>query len=1328
MRRTNALKWLISAGVMAFAACSEPETAVSTDVDGADGVADDTDGSVAVDTTDVTDGTDATEAGQDSPDATDGSDGTDAVDATDGGDVTDGIDDVAADDTTEGDADATDDSSDDATDGTPSCPCALPAGETDCDWCDLENTNCSTSADCIAAATGLADAQKVSAQTDNLGVVIGADYPDCHLPVCEAGKCVPLTPVAGCCTQATDCGSSDCLQPSCVPDLDAAPAVSGAALAYCLFDYSLAQCCDGAGATVSLNEQFETYTTALTANWSAFDANTADSVRWWVLKAGDARCHNGGCVHLGSGKNEGGAVSWCYTTFSGLLDAACQALSPASNAIRGTLFSPTIQLKEATGPDGQPWALTFRVRMEGDAAPVNAGDLDFGDELQVIVKTTTDEQVVFSSTSFDNNTAEQYRLVTVDLTQWRGQPIQVAFAYDTKDASSNLGYEGVYLDDVRIASLCGTTACADSGSTCTASGGKCDDTSCAEPAPTTPLASEDPEGFCLVSPKPNCILCASNADCVSADPSLVGTCGGSGNCTFAASVCPEVVLTQDFEATVRPASFEYFDDTFCDPDNAWSSSNNRSSSGARSLYFGHVEACQGDYLGQCGEGDCGNTTCNGQPTRAWFITPKVTLPASETVLAFDLFLSSEFEFFPPTPNCGGAGEIPCTDRLRVIAITGPSGAPIETVVWDSYNIDGDTGCAFVPVTVNVSSLLGATDARFRFDYDSGDGSFNDGEGAYVDNLRIFPTCTVAGETCPSGSASECTVTSACEKVECVAAQCVRSDLPASECCDGDDDCDADGNACTLDVCDLATKTCKPTVLSTVTTCCQADAIYESESFNGEALPEEWTTETPDGSPEAVAWYFSATGGKGGTGGLAFNNAATGSFENAAAVMGTITSPAIAVPFGPSPTLVFDLKLDTQLRDFDKADYEDYLSDADIIWLDRLAAYAAIDGTENWALVWRSDNDDPVPGSTWERDQDGNLVALEWREMAFALDAFRGKTVRVRFEFDSFDKPANGTPDFAGAFIDNVRLSQACAGPGLPNPCIADAWCWDGDKCTIDMCATGECLLTENIADKSCCFPVPVTTQTFDSGPSGLNGWQILNGKGQTTPTDSVRWHYSTILANDGVGSLRFGDAAGEDYSSCSCTPASGQSCDGSCPIGDCTLPSGATEPAGAILSPVLTVKEGEDYDLRFALRPELSVDEGSVGFVEDFSVELMYQSGTGLVSVATLVCHGNKCDDPGFDPCKSGINFKYPGCLGEGDPGDYGAWRDYEFKLSDVLCSANNAFAQTFLGTVAVLGEAQFQLKVSFKTVNNADNCGAGLFFDEFSYDRLCTGWDATCE
>jgi hypothetical protein len=226
----------------------------------------------------------------------------------------------------------------------------------------------------------------------------------------------------------------------------------------------------------------------------------------------------------------------------------------------------------------------------------------------------------------------------------------------------------------------------------------------------------------------------------------------------------------------------------------------------------------------------------------------------------------------------------------------------------------------------------------------------------------------------------------------------------------------------------------------------------------------------------------------------------------------------------------------------------------------------------------------------------------------------------------------------------------------------------------------------------------------------------------------VRWHYSTILANDGVGSLRFGDAAGEDYSSCNCTPASGQSCDGNCPISDCTLPSGATEPAGSILSPLMTVKEGEDYRLRFALRPELSVDEGSVGFVEDFSVELMYQSGTGLVSVATLVCHGSKCDDAGFDPCKSGVNFKYPGCLGAGDPGDYGAWREYDFAISEILCSANNPFAETFLGTVAAAGQAQFQLKISFKTVNNADNCGAGLFFDEFSYDRLCTGWDATCE
>lgn len=51
MRRTNALKWLISMGVMAFAACSDPEPTPAP-TDATDGIPDTDDSSDATDDTD----------------------------------------------------------------------------------------------------------------------------------------------------------------------------------------------------------------------------------------------------------------------------------------------------------------------------------------------------------------------------------------------------------------------------------------------------------------------------------------------------------------------------------------------------------------------------------------------------------------------------------------------------------------------------------------------------------------------------------------------------------------------------------------------------------------------------------------------------------------------------------------------------------------------------------------------------------------------------------------------------------------------------------------------------------------------------------------------------------------------------------------------------------------------------------------------------------------------------------------------------------------------------------------------------------------------------
>ena len=161
------------------------------------------------------------------------------------------------------------------------------------------------------------------------------------------------------------------------------------------------------------------------------------------------------------------------------------------------------------------------------------------------------------------------------------------------------------------------------------------------------------------------------------------------------------------------------------------------------------------------------------------------------------------------------------------------------------------------------------------------------------------------------------------------------------------------------------------------------------------------------------------------------------------------------------------------------------------------------------------------------------------------------------------------------------------------------------------------------------------------------------------------------------------------------------------------------------------MEKGKDYRIRFSLNPSLSIPEGPIGFVEEFSVELVWQSPTGLVTLATLVAHDNKSSVLD-DPCASGVNFAYPDCP-PGAPGDYGVWRDYDFELSELLCglAGSSPSAATFIDSFAELDAGQkldFQLRVNFSTKDNFDNCGEGLFLDQLSFDVLCTGWGGTCQ
>ncbi len=84
---------------------------------------------------------------------------------------------------------------------------------------------------------------------------------------------------------------------------------------------------------------------------------------------------------------------------------------------------------------------------------------------------------------------------------------------------------------------------------------------------------------------------------------------------------------------------------------------------------------------------------------------------------------------------------------------------------------------------------------------------------------------------------------------------------------------------------------------------------------------------------------------------------------------------------------------------------------------------------------------------------------KWKAIQIDLKAYRGKTVKFRFVFDSIDGKDN---DYEGIYIDDFQVWEMCPDQG----CITKVECNDGLVCTEDKCVGGTCQYT---FVESCCM-------------------------------------------------------------------------------------------------------------------------------------------------------------------------------------------------------------------------------------------------------------------
>ncbi len=269
----------------------------------------------------------------------------------------------------------------------------------------------------------------------------------------------------------------------------------------------------------------------------------------------------------------------------------------------------------------------------------------------------------------------------------------------------------------------------------------------------------------------------------------------------------------------------------------------------------------------------------------------------------------------------------------------------------------------------------------------------------------------AGDPCDS--AERCDDGVACTTNQCVPPQggaggAGTCAFDASGCCANDAQCDDGDDVCTLDACQGGTCVHTPTFAAG---CCKADVV--TLDFEGD-LPDGVTL---DGSDVAVRWYrIDGVRYVSPTSALYYGDPQTGDYHEDLQSSGSVHVAGLVLPPGTRITLSFALWLDVE----DLADY-----DTLTVWVQ--------DGATSWSVWTRAET---TPQKTWQT-------------LTLDLSAFAGRTVEVRFAFDTVDDTVNETE---GVFLDDVTVRSSCQ----TRTCSTAADCDDDLDVSGETCENGAC--------------------------------------------------------------------------------------------------------------------------------------------------------------------------------------------------------------------------------------------------------------------------------
>ncbi len=303
----------------------------------------------------------------------------------------------------------------------------------------------------------------------------------------------------------------------------------------------------------------------------------------------------------------------------------------------------------------------------------------------------------------------------------------------------------------------------------------------------------------------------------------------------------------------------------------------------------------------------------------------------------------------------------------------------------------------------------------------------------------IPECCTFDADCPQTGGL-----SACEAVRCVARVCTA--LPVPGCCTSDLACD-DGLPQTVDQCLPDAARCRHCAPA----CPNRAPTFERRFDTDEPLPAQGFTTIDPQPNDQVTWVRSTRRAASGTGALYLGNPRCHTYYGGS--LGLDCTPGSAEQQDSqrvSPTLAtayFNLPADTPT----------------------VATFMVWSQVE--PLLGRGDAEpdilrvlvEPVASPTWRLASTLSLgKSTEWAPLAVDLAPWRGQTIRLRFEFDTFDGQNNV---YEGVWIDELVVAPACAGGGC---CESDATCPP-----VSGCATSLCLRFAD-GDARVCASLPLT--------------------------------------------------------------------------------------------------------------------------------------------------------------------------------------------------------------------------------------------------------------